>query len=154
MAERSTEAGHVKLIVAGAVLVVVAAGLYLWSSHGSKKAAPEKLAGAHILIAYKGAKRAAASVTRSKAEAKELAARVAREARADPKSFTKLVEKYSDGPSAARGGDLGTWKPGAMVEAFDDAIIELQIGGVSGVVETEFGFHIILRNDPSAVPKL
>jgi peptidyl-prolyl cis-trans isomerase SurA len=113
-----------------------------------RKAPAPLLAGAHILIAYKGAKRAKRSVSRTKAQALRLARRVAALAAKDPKQFAALAKKHSDGPSASVGGELGSWTKGRMVPAFDTAVLKLKVGQVSGPVETPFGFHVILRKAP------
>ena len=57
--------------------------------------------------------------------------------------FAKLAEKYSEGPSASRGGDLNYVTRGEMVKEFEDAVFKLNEGEISGVVETQFGYHII-----------
>ncbi|NQZ85384.1 MAG: peptidylprolyl isomerase [Nanoarchaeales archaeon] len=59
--------------------------------------------------------------------------------------FSKLAEKYSTGPSASVGGDLGFFGKGARVAEFDAAVFELEeIGDYTlSAVETQFGFHII-----------
>ncbi len=58
--------------------------------------------------------------------------------------FAALATEHSDDRgSAANGGDLGWFRRGAMVRAFEDAAFSLFDGEVSGVVETEFGYHII-----------
>ena len=57
--------------------------------------------------------------------------------------FAKLAEQYSEGPSAPLGGDLGFFGPGTMVPAFEQAAFALEVGNVSEVVETQFGYHII-----------
>jgi parvulin-like peptidyl-prolyl isomerase len=57
-----------------------------------------------------------------------------------------MVRQFSDEPgSVARGGDLGTFKPDVMVPEFAKAVVALKIGERSGIVETRFGFHIIVR---------
>jgi peptidyl-prolyl cis-trans isomerase SurA len=109
---------------------------------------PQQLAGAHILIAYKGAMRAKGTITRSKAQALARARHVAALARARPASFAALARQYSDGPTAPRGGELGQWTRGRMVPAFDRAVVALKVGQVSGAVETPFGFHVIIRRAP------
>ena len=58
--------------------------------------------------------------------------------------FAKLAaEQSNDTRSAARGGDLGFFPKGQMESAFDAAAFAVKAGGVSGLVETSFGFHII-----------
>lgn len=113
-----------------------------------RKPLPRLLAGAHILIAYRGALRARGTIRRSKAQALARARHVAALARANPASFAVLARQYSDGPTASRGGDLGQWTQGRMVPAFDRAVVALKIGQVSGAVETPFGFHVIIRRAP------
>jgi peptidyl-prolyl cis-trans isomerase C len=59
-------------------------------------------------------------------------------------SFEDLARQYSQDPgSAARGGDLGFFGRGRMVQPFEDAAFEMQAGEISPVVETPFGYHII-----------
>lgn len=107
--------------------------------------APVQYAGAHVLIAYKGAQRAGPKVTRTKEEALAKAKTIAAQATAGA-DFAKLAADNSDGPSARRGGSLGTWQKGRMVPEFDVAIEKLAIGGVSEPVETGFGYHVIKRD--------
>ncbi len=113
---------------------------------------PPVHAGAHILIAYKGAMRARPNVTRTKAEALALAKKLAVELKKAPKKFKEYAAKHSNGPSAKRGGSLGKWKKGRMVPEFDVAIEKMKIGQVSDPVETKFGYHVIIRMDPKTVP--
>jgi peptidyl-prolyl cis-trans isomerase SurA len=58
--------------------------------------------------------------------------------------FEQLARRYSEDPGTAElGGDLGWFRRGRMVQEFEDAAFSLPDGRLSGVVETEFGFHII-----------
>jgi parvulin-like peptidyl-prolyl isomerase len=101
----------------------------------------------HILLMYKGAERAPATVTRSKEEAKAAIEEILKKLK-NGEDFAKLAQAHSDCPSKAQGGDLGFFPrkgPGAMVEAFGDAAYKLEkIGDCSAApVETPFGYHII-----------
>ena len=105
---------------------------------------PAKVNARHILIAYKGAQHAAPSVTRSREEARELAARIATDARAG-KDWDTLWEKNSNEPGGQQGGDLGTFGRGQMVPSFEQAAFGMKVGTISDPVETPFGFHVIHR---------
>jgi peptidyl-prolyl cis-trans isomerase D len=61
--------------------------------------------------------------------------------------FASLAEKYSEGPTAKKGGDLGYSPRGRMVKQFEDAAFSLKPGELSAVVRTQFGFHIIKVED-------
>ncbi len=105
-------------------------------------APPGTIRASHILISYKGASRSTA--TRSKQEARELIDSILAKIKSG-ESFEELARAYSDCPTSERGGDLGFFKKGKMVKPFEDAAFSLKVGEVSGVVETEFGYHIIKR---------
>jgi peptidyl-prolyl cis-trans isomerase D len=106
----------------------------------------EQRRASHILI---NAAKDAPAAEREKARAK--ADGLLADVRKDSKSFAQLARKNSDDPgSAANGGDLDFFAKGAMVKAFEDAVFALKKGEISAVVESEFGFHIILLTDIKA----
>ncbi len=106
---------------------------------------PEMIKASHILIAYRGAARSTA--TRSQDEARRLTGELAGRIADDSLSFEQAAIEYSDCPSGAQGGDLGRFGQGSMVPAFEESAFALQPGEVSGVVETEFGYHLIKRTE-------
>lgn len=60
-------------------------------------------------------------------------------------SFEKLATDFSICPSSRQGGNLGEFPKGRMVPAFEKALLILKPGETSGVVRTQFGYHIIRR---------
>lgn len=108
---------------------------------------PAEITASHILISYKGAMRAAPYVDRSKEEAQKFAEELRQKALAG-EDFAKMAENNSDDRgSAATGGSLGSFSREQMVPEFSNAAFALEIGGVSKVVESPFGFHVILRQE-------
>jgi peptidyl-prolyl cis-trans isomerase C len=57
--------------------------------------------------------------------------------------FEALAKEHSTCPSKSKGGDLGWFGPGKMVKQFEAACAKLRPGKLSGVVKTQFGYHII-----------
>lgn len=60
-------------------------------------------------------------------------------------SFAELAKRVSDCSSAKNGGDLGLFGKGAMQKQFEDAAFKLEVGEMSGVVDSDSGVHIVLR---------
>jgi peptidyl-prolyl cis-trans isomerase D len=92
----------------------------------------------HILV--KANSRATAE---QKVEAKQQAEALQKRA-AKGEDFAGLSVKHSDDPISAKGGgDLGFLRKGTMPEAFDEALFSLEVDGISEVIETPYGFHVI-----------
>jgi parvulin-like peptidyl-prolyl isomerase len=99
----------------------------------------------HVLVKHRDAKNPREGVTRSREEAcaRTMKARDAVIAGAD---FDAAVSEYSDEPGAAtRAGDLGELTRDQLQQPFADAAFSLDLNQMSDVVETESGFHLILR---------
>ena len=107
----------------------------------------------HILIAYKGAERSNPEVTRTKEEAEKKAQELLKEAKKEGTVFVELARDNSDGPSAPNGGDLGYFQEGMMVGKFNDFAFGNKVGTI-GLVETEFGYHIIRVDDKKDVVQI
>lgn len=58
-------------------------------------------------------------------------------------SFGELAKKHSLCPSGKQGGDLGEFRPGDMVKAFDDVVFKKPILEVHGPIKTQFGYHLV-----------
>ncbi len=57
--------------------------------------------------------------------------------------FEALAKEFSECPSKSKGGDLGWFGPGKMDKRFEEACRKLRPGRMSGIVKTQFGYHII-----------
>ncbi len=79
-------------------------------------------------------------------EVKKRAQRVLNLAR-EGADFAKLARKYSEGPTASKGGDLGYFTRGDMVKPFADSAFSLEKGEISDLVRTRFGLHIVKVED-------
>ena len=108
---------------------------------------PDEIKASHILISYKGADRADSDISRSKDEAKTEAERLRKLIVEENSDFAEIAQKHSDGPSSSKGGDLGKFKFEVMAKPFSEAAFDLNVGEVSEVVETGFGFHVIKRTE-------
>lgn len=105
---------------------------------------PKEVSASHILIRpTPGAEDAVAAKADARKKTEELLRKIN-----SGSDFAKLAEKHSeDHGSAKKGGELGFFGEGRMVKPFEEAAFGLKKGGVSGIVETEYGFHIIKADD-------
>jgi peptidyl-prolyl cis-trans isomerase D len=99
----------------------------------------EERRASHILLTIEsGANAEEKQAVRTKAEA------LLKTLRADPSKFAELAKQHSQDPgSKEAGGDLGFFGRGTMVKPFEEAVFALKQGELSGVVETDFGVHVI-----------
>lgn len=120
----------------GTQLTVSEAEIKAWyDGHKDKFRQPEERRASHILI---GSEKLGKDKAKAKAEG------LLKEVQKNPAGFADLAKKNSDDPgSAAKGGDLGFFGRGMMVKAFEETAFNLKEGEISGVVESDFGFHII-----------
>jgi peptidyl-prolyl cis-trans isomerase D len=110
-----------------------------YAENESRYGTPEERRASHILV--KAEKDAPAD---EKAKAKAKAESLLAELKKPQTVFADLARKNSDDPgSAQKGGDLDFFSRGAMVKPFEDAAFALKPGETSGIVESDFGYHII-----------
>lgn len=102
----------------------------------------DQISASHILLMYSGSSRSSATRSKTEAEAQIAEIEQALDAGGD---FGSLAGQHSDCPSGKQGGSLGSFGRGQMVKAFEDTAFGLDVGATSGVVETDFGFHLIQR---------
>ncbi|MEK8179386.1 peptidylprolyl isomerase [Flavobacterium buctense] len=126
-------------------------GPYMFSNYYCISKALGRKAGAkskasHILISWEGTQVPNKKEKRTKEEAKAKAEGLLAQALANPAMFMVLAMSNSDDSSAQQGGDLGYFAPGAMVKPFNDFVFNNPVGKI-GLVETEFGYHIINVTD-------
>ena len=106
-----------------------------YEAHKAEYVEPHQVLCQHILV--KGSNDAALD------KIKEIRERIVN----DKADFAEEAKKHSDCPSGAQGGSLGWFGRGMMVPEFDKAAFEMKKGEVSGIVTTEFGYHIIYKAD-------
>jgi peptidyl-prolyl cis-trans isomerase D len=110
-----------------------------YEEHQAEFGTQEQRQASHILITV-----SAQATDAEKKDAKEKAEQVLQKLKQAPESFAALAKQYSQDPgSANNGGDLGMFGRGAMVKPFEEAVYKLKTGETTGLVQTDFGYHII-----------
>ena len=110
-----------------------------YEAHLSRYQQPEERRASHILITL-----AAGASDADKAKAKAKAEEVLKDVQKNPAKFAEQAKQHSQDPgSAANGGDLGFFGRGMMVKPFEEAVFKQKPGELSGLVQSDFGFHII-----------
>jgi peptidyl-prolyl cis-trans isomerase D len=108
-----------------------------YNSHKDQYRTPERVQARHILIKTTG--KTKEEIAQLKAKADDLLKQIKGGA-----DFAKLAQTNSEDPgSASKGGDLGWIVRGQMVKNFEDTVFSLKPKEISGVITTEYGFHII-----------
>jgi peptidyl-prolyl cis-trans isomerase C len=108
---------------------------------------PEQIRASHILIKVEeGADEA--DKEKAKLRIKEIKQKID-----EGEDFTELAKEFSEGPSAPRGGDLSYFGRDQMVPSFEEAAFALDVGEVSDVVETKYGYHLIKVFDKKEATK-
>jgi peptidyl-prolyl cis-trans isomerase D len=120
-----------------------------YDQNAGRLAGTEERRASHILLTVPaGAPAAEKEAVRAKA------AGLLEQVRKNPASFAAVAKANSQDPgSAVNGGDLDFFSRGAMVKPFEDVVYALPKGGISDLVETEFGFHIIQLTDIKSPPQ-
>ena len=113
-----------------------------YEAHKAEYVEPEQVLCQHILV--KG------SDDKALDKIKEIRERIV----SGKSDFAEEAKKHSDCPSGAEGGSLGWFGRGMMVPEFDKVAFEMKRGEVSGVVSTQFGYHIIYKADQKGGGKL
>jgi len=99
---------------------------------------PEQVRASHILIKVDpGADEAKKAEARTKIESLQAKLK-------NGEDFGAVAKEYSEGPSGPKGGDLGFFGRGQMVKPFEETAFSMKPGQVSGMVETRFGYHLIM----------
>ncbi len=131
----------VKAEVESKVVVDDATVKAYYDAHTDQFFRPEQLKASHILVKVDNQEDKA-----KKDEAKAKAEDILKKVKAGG-DFAALAKEFSNCPSSAQGGDLGYFGKGQMVKPFEDACLALKVGEISGLVETQFGYHIIKLTD-------
>ncbi|MBR1588752.1 MAG: peptidylprolyl isomerase [Kiritimatiellae bacterium] len=118
-----------------------------YSAHQADYVARPQVLAQHILVKTEGMD--AADKVQALDKIKAIRARIVAAGGAGEvgQAFCAEAREHSDCPSGAQGGSLGWFGPGMMVPEFDRAAFSMRCGEVSDVIETQFGYHIILKTD-------
>lgn len=111
-----------------------------FESHKEEYATGERVLAQHILVTPDGDTQTSKDEARAKIEG-------IRERVVAGKSFADEAAAHSMCPSGKEGGSLGWFGRGMMVPEFDQAVFSMNVGEVSGIIETQFGYHIIFKTE-------
>ncbi|MEJ5166780.1 MAG: peptidylprolyl isomerase [Thermoanaerobaculia bacterium] len=109
---------------------------------------PEQVRASHILVSVPEN-----GTEAQKKEARKKAEGILKDLK-NGANFEEVAKQKSDCPSKERGGDLGFFSKGRMVKPFEDAAFSLKPGVLSDIVETQYGYHIILVKEHKQEEKI
>ncbi|HET7706951.1 MAG TPA: peptidylprolyl isomerase [Thermoanaerobaculia bacterium] len=125
----------------------------LQKAYEANKGQYEQVKARHILIAFKGSPAADPEKTELTEEQAKAKAEALRKQLVAGANFDELAKKESDDKgSGARGGDLGPFTRGQMVDEFEKAAFSAKVGEIAPVVRTQFGYHIIKVDEHTTTP--
>lgn len=123
-------------------------GFELYKLEDKRIKSDKEIKASHLLVCYQEATNCSSNLSKDEAWKKitELKSQI------NAGNFTDLVKKHSTEPGATNsGGDLGWFGKGEMVESFEQAVLSLTKGQISEPVESEFGYHLIYKEDERTV---
>lgn len=121
-------------------------GYYILAREDDPATGPSEVYVRHVLVSFIEARMAVEGVERTRDEARPIIESVHESAVANPTGFAALASEFSDEPNAdTSGGDLGALTRGQTVPPFERAAFALEVGAVSPVIETAYGYHVIYR---------
>ena len=109
-----------------------------YDSHPDFFKQPEQVKASHILI------KVAPEATQEEKDAARKKLEGIKKQLDEGADFATLAKENSDCPSSAKGGDLGSFGPGQMVKPFEEVAFSIEVNKVSEIVETQFGYHLIM----------
>lgn len=133
-------------MAAMAIALVASVILVLFYEPAAASGSSGEYNASHILIKFAEADPSGVS-QRTREEALELADEIYEKASEKDANFADLARTYSEDTSATRGGQLGNFTPEKMIPIFSQTTMGLQIGEISEPIESQYGFHIILRTE-------
>ena len=104
-----------------------------------------KISASHILLMHKESQNSRSELTSD--EAKKKIDDIYENIKSGKVKFADAAVQYSNCPSGQSGGSLGEFTKGMMVKAFEDVAFSLDVEQISEPFESEFGFHIVKRDN-------
>jgi peptidyl-prolyl cis-trans isomerase C len=136
-------------VIAGKVQITSEETKVFYDENPNYFKAPERVRASHILVKL-DPKATDAEKAAARKKIEDIQKRIQK-----GEDFGAVAKEMSDCPSAAKGGDLDYFQRGQMVAPFEEAAFSLKINEVSGIIETQFGYHLIKvvdKKDSGTIP--